>query len=115
MVNNIPIFLTQGYLDIQDDTVFVKDFKGYYGKNKKNTIEFAGTIKDYMKSFDTDIKAKALATKEFTNDYLTKMVGYPIELVGEAPTLIPIKMKNNKIDLSVMFKLEHGEDILVGG
>ena len=115
MVNNIPIFLTQGYLDIQDDTVFVKDFKGYYGKNKKNTIEFAGTIKDYMKSFDTDIKAKTLATKEFTNDYLTKMVGYPIELVGEAPTLIPIKMKNNKIDLSVMFKLEHGEDILVGG
>lgn len=114
-LNDIPVNLSSGQIKITKDEIFINDFKGLYGKSKANHIEAFGTIKDYMKTCDTYIEAKGNTTKEFTTAYLSKTVGYPLELTGDAPAKMIIKSKNNKIDLSWMTKIEKGKDILIGG
>ena len=111
--HDLPITLTQGNLKISGNDIDVNDFKGFYGKSTENKLAFKGIIKDYMKTFDTDIKGIMLGTKELTTDYVTPMAGYPIELVNPVPAVVLFKMLNNKMDISATFKLKQGNDILL--
>lgn len=114
-LNDIPVNLANGNIKITTNEIFLNDFKGWYGKSKANHIEAFGSIKDYMKTCDTYLEATGNTTKEFTTAYLSKAVGYPLELTGDAPAKMIIKSINNKIDISWMTKIEKGKDILIGG
>ena len=113
-LNNLPVTLTQGTVLIDNKKIQLKDFKGYYCSNPKTeSIDFTGEIKDYLKTMDMNIVANTFITDEFTSKYLTKMVGVPLNLIGDAGTRIIIKSKNNKFDIIGYSRLLPGEDILV--
>lgn len=114
-LNNMPLTMNTGKAKITKDLITLQGFDGYYGKNQINKIDFNGTVKDYYKSVDTDITATALATNEFAKDYLSKVAGCPLELVGTTKTKLLIKSVYNKIDLVWLFGLQKGKDFLVDG
>ena len=75
-----------------------------------------GTVKDYLKSIDTNLVAKAVVTNDFMVNYLSKMIGTKIELTGgTTKTKLDFKSKNNIIDLVWLFGVKKGQDILVDG
>ena len=113
-VDNLPICLTNGTIDLDSKEVRLKDFKGYYDNRPSNKLEFQGTVKDYLKSIDTEITGKAVATNDFFKIHLSKMANYPVELVGNADAYVTLKSKNNIIDLKGLFILGKDVNILVG-
>ena len=115
-VNNLPVIAKQGVVTFNNKTIFLKDFKGYYGKSPKNEIEMFGTIDDYMKSVDTNIEVTGVATNEFTRDYLSKLAGCKLTLTGgDSRTKLYVKSKYSAVDLTWLFKLAKGKDILIEG
>lgn len=112
---DLYLTIDSGYIDIKPDTITLSDIKGYYCKNKSNSVEIKGTIKDYFKSFDTDIVVKALAGKEFSKNHLSKIVGYPLEITGVANSLIYYNSKYSDMNVWCAFMLKKGNDLLVDG
>lgn len=115
MLNNIPVVLNKGNIKIDNDKIVLSDLDGYHGNSSGNKLTFSGKITDYQKSFNADIVGFVFANKDFTNNYLSKAAGVPIELVGKTIAKVKFKMKNNKIDTSVIFRLLKGYDILIDG
>lgn len=114
-VGDLPITVTQGKILVTSNDITLKDFKGFYGSQKSNKATLNGTIKDYTKSCDTEVVIDTVATNEFAKDYLSKIVGFPFEIIGKAGTRIIVKSIYNKIDVIWASKLAKGEDILVDG
>lgn len=114
-LNDLLMTMNTGDVKITKDTIYLKDFKGLYNNRQANHYEFNGSIKDYLKSFDTEIIATGDATKEFSTKHLSKIIGYPVELTGPAKTKLVYKSIYDKMDLSLMFKIDKGQDILAGG
>lgn len=113
-VNNIPMFIKKGKIIMTKNDITLKDFDGYYNNRAENKVTMTGTVKDYLKSIDTNITARAVVTNDFMKNYLSKMVAAPIELVGGSTrTRLDIKSKYNKIDLVWLFGLKRGQDILI--
>lgn len=112
---NLPATLTNGIIQLDEKTITLSDFKGYYDNNKDNTFSFTGTVDDYLKSIDTNIDMTAKLTNDFTEKYLSKLVGIPITLVGKANSKIIVKSIYNKIDVTLGGKVAKGDDILVDG
>ena len=112
---DLKLTIDSGYVDIKPNAITLSDIKGYYCNDKKNTVEIKGSIKDYYKSFDTDIIIKALAGKEFSKNHLSKIVGYPLEITGVANSVIYYKSKYNNMNIWSAFMLKKGNDILVDG
>lgn len=112
---DLKLTIDSGYIDIKPNIITLSDLKGYYCNDKKNTVEIKGTVKDYYKSFETDIIVKALARKEFSKNHLSKIVGYPLEITGVANALIYYKSKYNDMNIWSAFMLKKGNDILVDG
>lgn len=114
-LNNLAVSVSKGVVDISKDDIFLHDFIGYYGTNKENKINVSGVIKDYTKSVDANIVANTIMTDEFSQNHLSKVIGYPIDMIGAAKTKVIIKSIYNKIDVIGMFKLAKGDDILIDG
>lgn len=114
-VNNLPVTLDGGEVILTNNDITFKDFQGYHGKEKVNKITINGIIKDYVKSCDTDVTIATVARNEFARDYLSKIVGFPMQIVGKAGTMIVVKSIYNKIDVMWASKLAKGDDILVDG
>ncbi len=114
-LNNLPVVLSEGFVAISKNDIELKNFKGWYGSNKKNSIDFFGTVKDYMKSVDINIEANGVATNELTKDYISKIVGCPLTLTGDSNMKMYVKSIYNKIDILWMTKIAKGKDILVDG
>lgn len=114
-LDNIPLSVSKGKVEITSSDIYLKDFVGYYKNNPVNEVKFGGSIKDYMKTFDTNIDARGIVTNDFMVDYLSKMIGYPIALVGEADAKLNVKMKDNVIDIKTAFWINPEDDLLVGG
>ena len=112
-VDNIPVILTQGNIDLTSDEIKLSEFEGYYDNDEKNKIKFEGTVKDYLKSIDTEITADARVRNDFFKKHLSKMTGTNLEIKGEAPTRIIYKSKNNIMDFVWYFMLKPGENIKV--
>ena len=112
---DLKLTINSGYVDIKPNIITLSDIKGFYCNDKKNTVEIKGTIKDYYKSFDTDIIVKALAGKEFSNNHLSKIVGYPLEINGSANSLIYYNSKYTDMNVWCAFLLKKGNDFLVDG
>ena len=113
-VDNIPITLTKGIIDLSSTDIQLKDFEGYYDNNPQNKMAFAGTVKDYLNTMEMDLKGNASARNDFFKNHLTRMAGSDFEMKGEAKTLVKIKSKNNIFDIVWYFMLKPGQNIKVG-
>ncbi len=121
-LNNMPLNVNEGVIQITPNTIDLKDFKGYYGKNSSNKVALYGNVKDYMKSVETEINIDTAANNEFAKDYLSPIAGIPLEIIktenktsAKAGTKIIVKSIYDKIDIIWMSKLAKGDDILVDG
>lgn len=115
-VNNIPVTITQGKILMTKDKITLKDVKGYYNHKKENEITMEGTVNDYLKSIDTKLTARSVVSNDFMKNYLSKMVGMPVELTGgTTKTRLELKSINNKIDMVWLFGIKKGQDILLDG
>lgn len=115
-VDNIPLMLEKGQIVMGKNDILVKDFKGYYNNKKENGIEMEGTVKDYLKSIDTNLVTRAVVTNDFAKNQFSNMLGIPVTLTGgSTKTRLDIKSINNKIDLVWLFGLKPGQDILIDG
>lgn len=115
-LSNIPLLLQKGKIAMTKRDITLSDFNGYYNNKQANKVEMHGTVKDYLKSIDTDVVARAVVTNDFMLNYLSKMIGTRVELVGgSTKTKIDLKSKNNKIDILWLFGVKKGQDILVDG
>ena len=115
-LSNIPLLLQKGKIALTKNDITLSDFKGFYNNKQANKLEMQGSVKDYLKSIDTNIVARAVVTNDFMLNYLSKMVGTKIELVGgSTKTRIDLKSKSNKIDILWLFGVKKGQDILVDG
>lgn len=115
-VDNIPVMLEKGKIVMTKNDIVIKDFVGYYNNKKENAIEIEGTVKDYLKSIDTNLITRAVVTNDFAKNHFSNMVGIPITLIGgSTKTRLDIKAINNKIDLVWLFGLKSGQDILIDG
>ena len=115
-LSNIPLLLQKGKIAMTKNEITLSDFKGFYNNKQANKVEMHGSVKDYLRSIDTDIVARAVVTNDFMLNYLSKMIGTKVELVGDSTkTRIDLKSKNNKIDILWLFGLKKGQDILVDG
>lgn len=115
-IADIPVLLEKGKIVMTKDEITLEDFDGYYNNRKENKIEMEGSVKDYLKSIDTNVVARATVTNDFAQNYMSKLIGIPVELTGGATkTRLDIKSINNKIDLVWLFGLKSGKDILLDG
>ncbi len=114
-LNNLPVTATTGYVTIDNNQILIKDFAGYYGKSKDNKVTMEGRVKDYVKSVDTEIVIKGLATNELTKNYISKLANCKIELIGDAPTRLTVKSIYNKLDIEWIFYVKRENDILLEG
>ena len=114
-VDNIPITLSKGNIGLTKDEITLKNFEGFYDFDTKNKIDFEGTIKDYLKTLDMDIKGRAVARNDFFKNHLTNMVGSDVSMTGDAKTMVMLKSKNNIMDIFWLFMLKPQENIIIGG
>lgn len=113
--SNLPILITGGKVDFDSKDVYLKDFKGYYNNKPSNKMVFSGTVKDYLKSIDTKLVGDAVVTNDFAKNYLSKMVGYPMQIKGQADTRVVLKSKYNKIDLLWLYRFKKGTGFIAAG
>ena len=108
----LPLVMPKGLITIYPDRMVFSDFNGYYGKNKSNTIKVSGTIKDYYKTFDSDLTIDTVATNEFLADYLAGLIGgTTIKISKDIPTRVIYKAVNNKMDITWLTKIAKGVSI----
>lgn len=114
-IKDVPVNLHSGEVVLDEKDIELKNFKGYYGTRKINDLKFGGTIKDYMKTFDTKITADAVVTNDFAKYYLSEVIGYPVGISGKADTRLIINSLKGDTDMIWLFKLEPDSRLLVGG
>ena len=115
-VNSIPVSLTQGKIFMTKNRITLENFKGFYNFRKQNEFSMEGTVDDYLKSIDTKLTARSIVSNDFMKNYLSKMISMPIELTGgSTKTKLELSAKNNKIDMTWLFGIKKGQDILLDG
>lgn len=103
---NLPINIQKGKIVISKDKICFKDFIGYYGKNKLNTVKIFGDIKDYYKTFDSNLIVDTVVTNEFFKDYLAKLINNTVLFTSQPfKTAIVYKSKNNIMDITWLAKI----------
>ena len=112
-IDNIPITLNNGNILLSINEIKLENIKGYYDNNPKNKIDFKGTVKNYLKTVDTDIIGNAIVRNDFFKNHLSKILKTDIEIKGEAPTRLTINSKNNIMDFVWFFMLKPGQNIKI--
>ena len=108
-VSNLPISVTDGKIKISKDKIDFINLIGYYGKNKSNKLKISGDIKDYYKTFDSNIVIESIITNEFFKDYLSKLINNSVLMVSKpSPTKIIYKSKNNIMDIIWFAQISKG-------
>lgn len=110
----MPVKITQGIVEIGNKDITLKDFKGYYNNKTNDTLTMEGTVKDYWKTCDTKIVSDIFVNDDFFRDYLSKMLGSPISLVGDAGSRLTLTSKNGSCDILWYFLLREGEGFMLG-
>ncbi len=113
-VDNIPITLTKGKIDLTPNQIKLSGFEGFYDSNRKNKIDLSGKVNDYLKTIDTDITGNAVVRNDLLKNHISKMVGANLEIKGEAPTRVMLKSKKSIMDFVWLFMLKPGQNIKVG-
>ena len=110
----MPVKITQGIVEIGNKNITLKDFKGYYNNKTNDTLTMEGTVKDYWKTCDTKIVSDIFVNDDFFRDYVSKMLGSPINLVGDAGSRLTLTSKNGSCDILWYFLLREGEGFMLG-
>ena len=111
---NMPVKVTQGLIEIGNKDISLKDFKGYYNNRKENSFVMGGDVKDYWKTCDTKIVSDIFVNDDFFKNYVTKMLGAPINLVGDAGSRLTLTSKNGSCDILWYFLLRENEGFKLG-
>ena len=111
---NLPVKITQGIVEIGNTDVTLKDFKGYYNNKLANSIKMDGTVKDYWKTCDTKVVSDIFVNDDFFKNYVSKLLGAPIDLVGDAGSRLTLTSKNGSCDIVWYFLLNEGEGFKLG-
>ncbi len=115
-VSNIPLKISEGKILVSKDKIKFNNLVGYWGKNKKNKISVYGDIKDYYKTFDSNITIDTVINNEFFKDYLAKLInGTNLYISSDAGTRIIYKAKNNIMDITWLAKIAKGTSFGVEG
>lgn len=114
---NMPVKVEQGSIKITPELVTLENFSGFYANKRENHLSLEGTVKDYLKTVDTELVISTIMTDDFTRNYLSKVTGCLITMTGDKPagTRIEVYSKNTDIDIVYMAKLAAGNDILIEG
>ena len=110
----MPVKITQGIVEIGNKDIILKDFKGYYNNKPNDTLTMEGSVKDYWKTCDTKIVSDIFVNNDFFRDYVSKMLGSPISLVGDAGSRLTLTSKNGSCDILWYFLLKEGEGFMLG-
>ena len=111
---NLPVKITQGIVEIGNKDVTLKDFKGYYNNKQANSIKMEGDVKDYWKTCDTKVVSDIFVNDDFFKNYVSKLLGAPIGLVGDAGSRLTLTSKNGSCDIVWYFLLNEGEGFKLG-
>ncbi len=113
-LTSIPINIQKGKIALTKDKIDFIDLNGYYGKNKRNTINITGNIKDYYKTFDSNIDIRTMISNEFLKDYLSPLIqNTQIRLSKPTKTKITYKAKNGIMDIVWLAGVPKGVDLNV--
>ncbi len=108
-LTNIPLNIQTGTVKIFKDKIKFTGLKGYYGKDKNNEIKIEGDIKDYYKTFDSNITIDTIISNEFFKNYLSPLINKTVLHVSSpVKTRIVYKAKNNIMDILWLMKLSKG-------
>ena len=111
---DMPVKITGGKVDIGNNDINFSDFKGYYNNKKTNTLSMKGYTKDYHKTCDTKLDSDIFVTNDFFKNYLSKMLGSPVELVGDSMSKLIIKSKHGSVDIVWYFLLRENHGFKFG-
>lgn len=111
---NMPVKITGGKIKIGNSDIIFSDFKGFYNNKKTNTLNMKGTTKDYHKTCDTKLDFNIFVTNDFFKNYLSKMLGSPVELVGDSMSKLIIKSKNGSVNILWYFLLKENHGFKFG-
>ena len=111
---NMPVRITKGTVEIGNKDIEYKDFEGYYNENRHNVLKMKGYTKDYQKSCDTKLLSDVFVTNDFFKNYLSKMLGSPVGLVGDADSKLVVESKNGSCDIRWYFLLKENEGFKFG-
>ena len=110
-LSNLPLNVSGGEIKLSPEKIHFNNLIGYYGKNKNNTLKINGDIKDYYKTFDSDILIESFITNEFFKDYLAALINNTALYVSKpSRTKIIYKSKNNIMDLIWFAQIDKGVD-----
>lgn len=111
---DMPVKITSGKVKIGNNDIDFFNFKGYYNNKKTNTLDMKGYTKDYQKTCDTKLDFDIFVTNDFFKNYLSKMLGSPVELVGDSMSKLIIKSKNGSVDILWFFLLKENHGFKFG-
>lgn len=113
-VLNMPVRIKKGLVEIGNKDIEFKDFEGFYNENKNNKLKLKGSTKDYQKTCKTKLLADVFVTNDFFKNYLSKMLGSPVQLVGDADSKLVIESENGSCDVRWYFLLKENEGFKFG-
>ena len=111
---NMPVKITGGDIKIDNTNINFSNFKGYYNNKKTNTLSMKGYTKDYHNTCDTKLDSNIFVTNDFFKNYLSKMLGSPVELVGDSMSKLIIKSKHGSVDIVWYFLLKENHGFKFG-
>ena len=112
-VANLPFTITKGLIEINPKDINIKEIKGFYGKQKANSIDITGNVKDYTKTADTTLAVVGYASDEFAR-YVSKVAGCKFNLKGLAKFALKVDYDiSGKVTVAGGAKIPKGGDLLV--
>ncbi len=111
---NLPVKITRGIIEIGNKDIILRDFKGFYNNKQLNSIKMDGEIKDYWKTCDTKVISDIFVNDDFFKNYVSKLLGAPVDLVGDAGSRLTLTSKNGSCDIVWYFLLNEGEGFKLG-
>ena len=111
---NMPVRVKKGTVEIGNNDIEFKDFEGYYNEKPSNILKMKGQTKDYQKTCHTKLISDVHVTNDFFKNYLSKMLGSPVGLIGDADSKLVVESKNGSCDIRWYFLLKENEGFKFG-
>lgn len=112
---DMPVKITKGFVKIGEKDIEYSEFKGYYNNKTSNTLVLKGHTKDYKHKCKTILDSNIFVTNDFFKNYLSKMLGAPIQLVGDSMSKLILKTSNgSKVDILWFFLLKENHGFQFG-
>lgn len=111
---NLPVKVTQGEVTVGNKDIEYSDFQGFYNNKADNKFKLKGETKDYKKTCETKITSGVFVTNDFFKNYLSKMLKSPVELVGNAGSMVILTSKGGRNDILWYFVLKENQGFKFG-